>query len=251
MSASDPGAIPAPAIEARGIVKRYGPLAALDGVDVSVPAGQSVVLLGPNGAGKSTLLRIVSTLVRPTGGRLRLLGEEAFRSDTASLRRRIGFLSHQTFLYEHLTGLENLVFYGRLYGLGDPAAAARDALGAVRLSHRRDDRVAAYSRGMQQRLAIARSLLHGPEMILMDEPFTGLDPESSAGLEERLRQEHARGRTVIVATHDLAQGLRAAERVLVLKDGRLALDAPARGVDPGRLERLLATRAAAPAPGAA
>jgi ABC-type multidrug transport system ATPase subunit len=251
VSANDPGASPPPAIDARGLVKRYGPVAALEGVGVSVPAGQSVVLLGPNGAGKSTLLRILATLIRPTGGCLRLLGEEAFRSDTARLRRRIGFLSHQTFLYEHLTGLENLLFYGRLYGLDDPAAAAREALGAVRLTHRQDDRVATYSRGMQQRLAIARALLHRPEVILMDEPFTGLDHESSASLEERLRQEHVLGRTCVVATHDLVQGLRSAERVLVLKDGRLALDAGTRDVDPGQLERLLATRVASRTPGAA
>ncbi|HYS04503.1 MAG TPA: ABC transporter ATP-binding protein [Candidatus Dormibacteraeota bacterium] len=230
-----------PVVETRGLAKRYGPLAALDGIDLSVPAGQTIVLLGANGAGKSTLLRLLATLTRPSGGRLRLFGEEVVPSDAGRLRSRIGFLSHQTFLYEHLTGLENLLFYARLYGLPDPGRAAREAIDAARLSDRQEDRVGVYSRGMQQRLAIARSLLHGPEMVLLDEPFTGLDRESSARLEERLRQLRSAGRTCVMATHDLEQGLRVADRVLVLRHGRLELDAPARGLDSARLETLLAT----------
>ncbi len=246
----DKGRAAVPAIDAQGLAKRYGPLAALDGIDLAVPAGQSVALFGPNGAGKSTLLRLLATLIRPSGGRLRLFGEPAERSDAGPLRRRIGFLSHQTFLYEHLTGRENLLFYARLYGLADPEGAAREAIESVRLSHRRDDRVSSYSRGMQQRLAIARALQHGPDVILLDEPFTGLDRDSSSRLEDRLRQERGGGRTCVVATHDLVQGLRAADRVLVLRDGRLALDAPARDCDPRHLEALLAAPAAAPATGA-
>jgi len=143
------------------------------------------------------------------------------------------------------------LFAAGLPGLSDPESVARAAPDAARLSDRRDDRVGAYSRGMQQRLAIARSLLHGPEMILLDEPFTGLDRDSSAGLEERLRRLRAEGRTCVMATHDLGQGLRAADRVLVLRGGRLALDSPARGLDPARLEALLAGTETAAAPGSA
>ena len=237
------------AVEARGLAKRYGPLAALDGIDLSVPAGQAVVLLGSNGAGKSTLLRLLATLTRPTAGRLRLFGEEVRSSDAGRLRGRIGFLSHHTFLYEHLTGRANLLFYARRYDLAEPVRATRDALGAARLTDRQDDRVGGYSRGMQQRLAIARSLLHEPEMILLDEPFTGLDRGSSARLEERLRQLRATGRTCVMATHDLELGLRSADRVLVLRGGRLEVDAPARGLDPARLERLLGTADPAAGPG--
>jgi heme exporter protein A len=233
-----------PAIEVLRLSKRYGPVAALDGIDLTVQAGESVVLLGPNGSGKSTLLRLLATLLHPTAGRLRLFGADATRPADASLRRRVGFLSHQTFLYEHLTGRENLSFYARLYGLPDPEIAAREAIGAVRLSHRQDDRVSAYSRGMQQRLAIARVLLHRPDLILLDEPFTGLDRESSASLEERLRQERLAGRTCVFATHDAGQGLRAADRVLALRDGRIALDTPARGLDTARLEAMLKIPAA-------
>lgn len=229
----------APVIEARGLAKRYGPVPALDGINLTVPTGQSVVLFGPNGAGKSTLLRLFATLIRPSAGRLCLFGNDPARWDPVPCRARIGFLSHQTFLYDHLTGRENLVFYARLYGLADPESTAREAIRAVQLSHRQDDRVGAYSRGMQQRLAIARALLHCPDMILLDEPFTGLDRDSSLRLEERLRQEREAGRTCVVATHDLGQGLRTADRVLVLLQGRLALDAPARDLDPRRLEALL------------
>ena len=237
-----------PAIEARGLSKRYGPLAAIDGIDLTVPVGQWVVVLGHNGAGKSTLLRMLATLLHPTGGNLRLFGAEAGRSDAAPLRRRIGFLSHQTFLYGHLTARENLEFYARLYGLADPEGAALEAIGAARLSHRQDDRVATYSRGMQQRLAIARALLHRPDLILLDEPFTGLDRESSSRLEDRLRQARGTGCTCVMATHDQGQGLRGADRVLGLSDGRLTLDAPSRGLDPSRLDDLLHGSSPAPPP---
>jgi len=237
------------AIEALGLAKRYGPVAALDGIDLTVPAGVSVAVLGPNGSGKSTLLRLLATLLHPTAGRVRLFGVDAGRPADASLRRRVGFLSHQTFLYEHLTGRENLVFYARLYGLADPEGAAGEAIGAVRLSHRGDDRVSAYSRGMQQRLAIARALLHRPDLILLDEPFTGLDRESSSSLEERLRRERLAGRTCVFTTHDPGLGLRAADRVLALRDGRLALDTPARGLDAARLEGMLKNSPAGAAPG--
>ncbi len=234
-----PGGSTVPAIDARGLAKRYGSVGALEPLDLSVPAGESIVLLGPNGAGKSTLLRLLATLIRPTSGSLRLFGHETTSGDGAALRRRIGFLSHQTFLYDHLTARENLLFYGRLYGLPDPVGAALEAIRAVRLQHRRDDCVGTYSRGMQQRLAIARALLHRPDILLLDEPFTGLDRESSHRLEDRLRQEREAGRTCVMATHDLGQGLRAADRVLLLKNGRVALDRQSHAIDREEVERLL------------
>jgi len=233
------GGAAVPVIEADGLAKRYGPVAAVESVDLVVTPGQSVALFGPNGAGKSTLLRLFATLLRPTTGRLRLFGADVSASDAAALRRRIGFLSHHTFLYEHLTGLENLLFYARLYSLPDPAGVAREAIGAARLENRRDDRVGSYSRGMQQRLAIARVLMHRPDILLLDEPFTGLDRPSCSRLEAALEGERRAGRTRILATHDLGPGLRAADRVLVLVDGRLVLDREARGLDPVSLEALM------------
>jgi len=238
------GGTPAPVIEATRLAKSYGPVAAVGPLDFTVRAGESVALFGPNGAGKSTLLRLLATLQNPTSGHLRLFGAST-SSDAASVRRRIGFLSHQTFLYEHLTGLDNLLFYARLYGLPDPARVAQESIRAARLEHRRDDRVGGYSRGMQQRLAIARALLHRPDVLLLDEPFTGLDHAACASLEATLEEARAAGRTCLLATHDLALGLRAAERALVLVDGRLVLDRAAGGLDPVSLQGLMT---AAPVP---
>jgi heme exporter protein A len=239
-------------LAARGLTRRFGSLPALDGIDLDVPAGQSVLLLGPNGAGKSTLLRLCATLLRPTSGSLRLFGDDAGGEGRHRLRRRIGFLSHRTFLHHHLTGRENLLFYARLYDLRDPGAAADAALRQAGLAGRGDDAAGGYSRGMQQRLAIARALLHDPDLLLLDEPFTGLDRDAADRLEERLGTERSRGRTFLLASHDLAGGSRLADRVVILCDGRVALDRPAAGLDAAALETLFrrATRPAA-APGIA
>ncbi len=230
----------APAIEATRLAKSYGPARAVGPLDLAVRAGETVALLGPNGAGKSTLLRLFATLQSPTSGRLRLFGSGASSFEgVASVRRRIGYLSHQTFLYDHLTGLENLLFYARLYGLPDPARAALEAIHGARLDHRRDDRVGGYSRGMQQRLAIARALLHRPDLLLLDEPFTGLDHAASSSLEATLAEAREAGRTCVLATHDLDLGLRAAGRALVLADGRLVLDRPTGALEASSLQALL------------
>jgi len=238
-------------VETRGLVKRYGPLAALDGVDLRLEAGETVALLGANGAGKSTLLRLLATLTRPSAGTLRLFGRPVESATAGLLRRRLGFLSHHTFLYDHLTGRENLLFYARLYGLPDPAEAARAALLQARLAERQDDRVATYSRGMQQRLALARVFLHAPEILLLDEPTTGLDRESAARLEERLRSERGAGRACLLATHDAPLAGRLATRVVALRSGRVVLDAAASEVDPERLDATLAPADRASAAGRA
>jgi heme exporter protein A len=245
----DPGA-GAPALMTRALVKRYGAVRAVDKVDLAIHAGESVLLLGPNGAGKSTLLRILATLIRPTAGTLAIFGEETGSADRLALRRRIGFLSHQTFLYDHLTGLENLEFYGRLYGLDDPEDRARAALRDVGLENRGMDLVRGFSRGMQQRLAIARAMLHDPEILLLDEPFTGLDRESSDRLLEALRPSGGRRRTWVMATHDFATGIAAAGRVVVLQAGRIVEDRPGRGLDAAGLEAMFRTLTRREAPSA-
>ncbi len=241
------GREPAPALLARGLTKRYGPARAIDGVDLAVPSGQSVALLGPNGAGKSTLLRLCAVLIRPTSGTLRIHGESPRTAGRPPLMRRIGLLAHQTFLYDHLTGLENLVFYARLYDLPDPVAAARVALREVRLEQRATDLARAYSRGMQQRLAIARALLHSPDIVLLDEPFTGLDRDAADRLEEKLGRVRKGGATCVMATHDFVAGLRHADRVVGLASGRVIVDRPARGLDAASLDALFrdATRSEA------
>ena len=200
--------------------------------------GESLLLLGPNGAGKSTLLKTLSTLLRPSEGRLRLFGVETRGSGGADLRRRVGLLSHHTFLYDHLTAEENLDFYARLYGLRPGADALRAFLREVALEDRGSDLVRAFSRGMQQRLAFARALLHRPELLLLDEPFTGLDRQGSDRMREILRDRIRDGATSILATHDFPAALPLATRVVILDSGRVVLDRPAAGLDAAALEAI-------------
>jgi heme exporter protein A len=218
--------------------RRYGGLLALDGLDLLVERGESILLLGPNGAGKSTLLRILATLLRPSEGRLALFGADPRASDRAALRRRLSLLSHQTYLYDHLTAEENLQFYGSLYGARPADGDLRSALREVDLEDRRSEQVRAFSRGMQQRLAIARAFLHKPDLLLLDEPFTGLDRQGAERLQAMLRDRIREGATCVLATHDFAAALLLATRVVVLDAGRAVVDRPAAGLDPAGLEDL-------------
>src|SRR5690606_16948793 len=168
-----------PVIEARGLEKWYGPHPAVRGIGFDLAAGEFLTLFGPNGAGKTTLLRMLAGALRPTRGEIRVAGEAIDHAEDG-WRRRIGVLSHQTFLYARLSAAENLRFYGRLYGLDALGERVERGLREVGLLERRDSLVQGFSRGMQQRLALARTLLHEPELVLLDEPYTGLDRHASA-----------------------------------------------------------------------
>ncbi len=223
--------------------KWYGPLPAVRGVDFALAAGEFLALFGPNGAGKTTLLKILAGLVRPTRGEVRIAGEAVTGGDVA-WRRGIGVLSHQTYLYAGLSAAENLEFYGRLYGLDRLRERVGEALEGVGLWERRGDRVRGFSRGMQQRLALARTLLHDPHVVLLDEPYTGLDPHAAAmlgGVLERLRDG---ARTVVLVTHNLSQGLELASRVAIQVGGRWISDEPRAAVDAERWERVYTERVA-------
>lgn len=210
-------------VEADGIGKAFGRALVLRDVTLRVAAGEVVALFGPNGAGKSTFLRVLATLMRPTAGTLRLFGDVA---SGAALRRRIGVVAHQSFLYPDLTARENLRFYARMYGL-DVADERADAwLARVALADAADRTVRRFSRGMEQRVALARALMHDPEIVLLDEPWSGLDAEGGDWLEDVLRELRAGGRTVVVATHDFARGLAVATRAVVLHRGLIAWDTP-------------------------
>jgi heme exporter protein A len=187
--------------------------------------------MGPNGAGKTTLMRILATLSRPTFGQVVVAGLP-LPSHADEVRRRLGVVSHHTLLYTDLTAEENLAFYARVYGLAQEGPRIVEVLDQVGLALRRRDLVRTYSRGMQQRLSIARALLHDPEVVLFDEPYTGLDPEAAAMLDGVLRQVAGQGRTVLLTTHDLARVLDLADRVLVLAGGVIAYDAPTAGLSP-------------------
>lgn len=215
--------MPGPVIDARGLSRRFAGVTALHAVDCTVGAGEAVAVFGPNGAGKSTLLRLLATLLRPSAGVLRLF-DRAVNDGGAAARRRIGFLSHQSFLYPDLTPAENLDFYARMFAVPDRAARVRELIGQVGLTGWTHRPVRTLSRGLEQRCALARALIHDPQLLLLDEPFTGLDVDAAATLAALLRQAHARGASVLMTTHDIARGLEVCRRALILGRGRLLWD---------------------------
>jgi heme exporter protein A len=218
------------AAQARGLTKVIDDRAILRELSFTVPSGRYVALLGHNGAGKSTLMKILATLVPASAGELRLFGQELTR-DAVRVRARIGLVGHQAMLYRDLSARENLVFFGRLYGMKDARGRAEMLLEAVGLADRAGDAVKDFSRGMAQRVAIARALMHDPELLLADEPFAGLDVPSVRTLEQILTELHGAGRTIILANHDIEQSLRLAQQAIVLRRGRIVIDRPTRGLD--------------------
>jgi len=225
-------------IDVREVSRHFGRRRALARVNLTCRAGEIVGLFGPNGAGKSTLLGIVSTLVRPTTGEVRY-GNRSARDGGDDLRARIGVLGHDLFLYGDLTARENLEFFGRLYRVTPLDERVGAALGHARLQDRAHDRVGGFSRGLRQRLALERALLHAPRLVLLDEPFTGLDDESAFLLSARLKSLKAAGTIVVLATHDfdLAEGLM--DRMVCLRAGRLRELGPGAGTLRERYRRAM------------
>jgi heme exporter protein A len=221
-------------IAVRKLVKRFGPKTVLRGLDFSVEQGEFVALLGPNGAGKTTFLRILASLSRPTLGAVRVAGFQ-LPGEASAVRRRLGVVSHQPLLYGDLTAEENLFFYGRMYGIRELGDRVIQVLQLVGLEDRRKDLVRTFSRGMQQRLAIGRSVLHDPDVMLFDEPHTGLDQDACNMLDTVLREVAARGRTVVMTSHDLARAADLASRFDVLSRGVIAASASQAEVGPDRL----------------
>jgi heme exporter protein A len=208
------------------VSRSYGRRWAVSRVSLQCHAGEILALLGANGAGKSTLLSIAATLLVPSTGRVRYGEHDA--ASTPELRRRIGLVGHDLYLYPELTAAENLTFYARLYELPHVASRVDAALGRAQLTSRRDDPIHRFSRGMRQRLTLERALLHEPRLVLLDEPFTGLDDASTSALVDRLTDMRTRGCIVLVATHDLETIDGVIDRAVVLRDGRLT-DLPAGG----------------------
>lgn len=224
-------------VEGRQVEKWYGPQPALRGIDFVLHKGEFLTLFGPNGAGKSTLLRMVAGSLRPTRGEVVFSGTDE-DDDGNAWRRRIGVLSHQSYLYGQLSAAENLRFYGRLYGLSDLSRRIEERLAEVGLAARARDQVRTFSRGMQQRLALARTLLHDPELVLLDEPYTGLDPHAARMLRTVLEHLKDGQRTVVLVTHNLTQGLELADRVVVQVAGRWVSDEPRAEIDPVEFEHV-------------
>jgi heme exporter protein A len=211
-------------ITVKKLVKRFGLKTVLRGVDFDVQPGEFVALLGPNGAGKTTFLRILASLSRPSLGEVKVAGYR-LPNEAASVRARLGVVSHMPLLYGDLSAEENLRFYGRMYGIVELEPRITEVLEMVGLDMRRRDLVRTFSRGMQQRLAIGRAVLHDPEVMLFDEPYTGLDQDASTMLDEVLKTVAAKGRTVVMTSHDLARAEELATRFDILSRGVISATA--------------------------
>ena len=221
-------------IEVRNLVKRFGGKTVLRGLEFDVQPGEFVALLGPNGAGKTTFLRILASLSQPTLGQVRVAGY-SLPNQSAAVRARLGVLSHLPLLYGDLTAEENLQFYGRLYGVPALQKRISEVLEMTGLIARRHDLVRTFSRGMQQRLAIGRAIIHDPEVMLFDEPYTGLDQDASLMLDKLLKTVAAQGRTVVMTSHDLARAQDLATRFDILSRGTIAASATRRQLGRGNL----------------
>ena len=209
-----------------GVAKRYGRAAVLANLSFEAHASEAVALLGANGSGKTTLLKLAATLLRPTAGRVLVLDRDTRREEAREVRRRIGYVGHEPLLYDELTARQNLRFFARLYGLANPVDVAEEWLANVALTTRGHELVATFSRGMKQRLTIARALLHDPDLLLMDEPFASLDEEWSDRVHERMEEWIRRpDRLLLFATHGTEHASRLATRALVLARGRFAAEA--------------------------
>jgi heme exporter protein A len=215
------------ALESEDIRKTFGHFTALAGVTLNVERGEFLALFGRNGAGKTTFLKVAATLVRHTHGKLHVEGVD-ISEEPEKARRHIGFLSHNTYLYRDLNPVENLRFFARLYGLKDPETRIEALLDRVGLRRRAADPVRAFSRGLHQRLGIARVMLHDPSLILLDEPYTGLDANAVEILNELLDEASRAGKTIILTTHDLDQGLRGATRAAIIDKGKIVFTGTAK-----------------------
>jgi heme exporter protein A len=220
---------PHPAVDVSGVSRSFGRRRAVDGVDLTLHSGDCLALFGPNGAGKTTLLRVIAGLLRPTAGTVRV-GGQSLRED-AHARGQVGLVSHQSMLYRALTSLENVEFAARLYGLRDVRGAALRSLERMQMLERADSPVRALSRGLQQRISIARAIVHEPSVVLLDEPYTGLDAAGAVALTETLQLLRASGATMLLVTHNVDEGLAIASHAAIMVGGRMIRHEACVGLD--------------------
>ncbi len=224
-----------PAIQVQNIRKTFGVVNALNGISFDLNTGEFLTLFGPNGAGKTTLIKILAGLTKPTSGTATVAGYDVQNGDSG-LRRDIGVISHTSCLYADLTALENLTFYAKMYGLDNAKERAMQAIEDVGLKGRMHDRIRTFSRGMQQRISIARAVIHNPSILFLDEPFTGLDPHGSNVLKQYLHSLHTEKRTIIMTTHDISCGLEMSDRVAVQVKGKFAFMGKSNELDKNNFE---------------
>jgi heme exporter protein A len=224
-------------VHLKGVIKYFGTITALRGIDLELKRGCCLGIFGPNGAGKTTLLRILATLVRPSSGTVRIAGYDAVK-EGEKIRPLLGVLSHRTFLYGHLTAYENLQFYGRMFGLKKLAERITEVLQVVDLETYAHQLVRTYSRGMQQRLAIARAILHYPTLLLLDEPYTGLDKNAVSRFHTLIEYLHADSCTIIMSTHDLHHGLDICDEIAIQCRGKIVYRGLSLETDVQKFEQL-------------
>jgi ABC-type multidrug transport system ATPase subunit len=210
-------------IQAEGLKKSFGNFDALCGVDLHVKRGEFMTLFGPNGAGKTTLIKLLATLTSPTSGTLSVYGYDV-RKDVNNIRSVIGVISHDPYLYDNLSAFENIKFFGTLYGLDDVDNRARSVIKQVGLERRMNDLVRTFSRGMKQRLTVARAIVHEPKILLLDEPYTGLDQHGAQIFGEMLSNLKSQRRTILMTTHNIDEGLDLSDRIGILAKGKIVLD---------------------------
>jgi heme ABC exporter ATP-binding subunit CcmA len=219
-----------PTIEIKNLQKRFGRKKVLNDLNLDVEPGEFLVMFGPNGAGKTTLIKILSTLSRPSKGEVIINGYD-IHEDPIEIRSTIGVLSHNPFLYDDLTLRENLIFYSRMYELKKEEKVIKSLADEVGLLHRLNDRVGQFSRGMKQRAAVARVILHNPPVLLLDEPYTGLDYKAWRMLSDILKKFHDKGKTIFLITHNVELGHRIGERLAILVNGKVAFDCQKKDMD--------------------
>jgi heme exporter protein A len=210
-------------IHVEGLSKSFGTLEALIGIDLSVGEGEFLTIFGPNGAGKTTLLRILSSLTKPTAGRILVAGHD-MRKEPQEIRKSVGFISHEPFLYESLSASENIRFFASMYGISNAEEKAAEVIRKVGLENRRHDLVRTFSSGMKQRLAVARAIVHDPKILLLDEPYSGLDQHGTRIFNEMLKLLKAQKRTILMTTHNISEGFELSDRVAILSNGTFVFE---------------------------
>ncbi len=223
-------------IEVKNLTKFFDNHPALDGIDLTVEPGKTLAIFGPNGAGKTTLIKILASIMKPSAGKVFINGFD-IKHNAEDIRSQIGIVSHQTFLYSNLTAYENLLFYSRMYDVADFKQRIYQVVSMVGMQLRMHDRISTLSRGMQQRLSIARCLLHKPSIILLDEPETGLDQQAISMLWGALKEDDVKKRTIVFTSHSLERGLNACDKLIILNKGKIAHIQPSKGLDLAGLEK--------------